>query len=38
MIGRKREMDILANAYTSKKPELIAVFGRKSFGKTYLIG
>lgn len=38
MIGRKREMDILANAYTSKKPELIAVFGRRRVGKTYLIG
>jgi uncharacterized protein len=38
MIGRKKEMDILANAYTSKKPELIAVFGRRRVGKTYLIG
>jgi uncharacterized protein len=38
MTGRKKEMDILANAYTSKKPELIAVFGRRRVGKTYLIG
>jgi uncharacterized protein len=37
MIGRKKEMDILANAYASKKPELIAVFGRRRVGKTYLI-
>jgi uncharacterized protein len=37
MIGRKKEMDLLANAYASKKPELIAVFGRRRVGKTYLI-
>jgi uncharacterized protein len=38
MTGRKKELDILANAYASKKPELIAVFGRRRVGKTYLIG
>jgi uncharacterized protein len=38
MIGRKKEMTILANAYASNKPELIAVFGRRRVGKTYLIG
>lgn len=38
MIGRKKELEILANAYTSEKPELIAVFGRRRVGKTYLIG
>jgi uncharacterized protein len=38
MIGRKKEIDILANAYASKKPELVAVFGRRRVGKTYLIG
>jgi uncharacterized protein len=37
MIGRKKELEILANAYTSKKPELVAVFGRRRVGKTYLI-
>lgn len=37
MIGRKKEIDILATAYASKKPELIAVFGRRRVGKTYLI-
>lgn len=38
MIGRKKEIDILANAYASKKPELVAVFGRRRVGKTYLVG
>ena len=38
MIGRKKELDILANAYSSKKAELIAVFGRRRVGKTYLVG
>jgi uncharacterized protein len=38
MIGRKKELEILANAYTSKKAELIAVFGRRRVGKTYLVG
>lgn len=38
MIGRKKELEILANAYSSKKPELIAIFGRRRVGKTYLVG
>jgi AAA+ ATPase superfamily predicted ATPase len=38
MIGRKKEMHMLANAYASTKPELVAVFGRRRVGKTYLIG
>ncbi len=38
MIGRKKEIEILANAYTSKRPELVAVFGRRRVGKTYLVG
>lgn len=37
MIGRKKEIQILTKAYTSDKPELIAVFGRRRVGKTYLI-
>ncbi len=37
MIGRKKELAILANAYAGQKPELIAVFGRRRVGKTYLI-
>jgi uncharacterized protein len=38
MTGRKKEFDILANVYGSSKPELVAVFGRRRVGKTYLIG
>lgn len=38
MIGRKKETEILATAYTSENPELVAVFGRRRVGKTYLIG
>jgi len=37
MIGRKKEIDILKKAITSKKPELVAVIGRRRVGKTYLI-
>ncbi len=37
MIGRIKEIEILDKAYTSKKPELIAVIGRRRVGKTYLI-
>lgn len=37
MIGRKKELQILMNAYTSAKPELVAVFGRRRVGKTYLV-
>ena len=38
MIGRTKELEILANAYASKKAELVAVFGRRRVGKTYLVG
>jgi AAA+ ATPase superfamily predicted ATPase len=38
MIGRQKEIDILAKTYASQKPELVAVFGRRRVGKTYLIG
>jgi uncharacterized protein len=37
MIGRKKEISILEEAYASTKPEMIAVFGRRRVGKTYLI-
>ncbi len=37
MVGRKKEIEILSQAYTSNKPEMIAVFGRRRVGKTYLI-
>ena len=37
MIGREKEIAILHKAYTSDKPELIAVIGRRRVGKTFLI-
>ena len=38
MIGRKQEIERLKEAYESPKPELVAIFGRRRVGKTYLIG
>jgi len=38
MIGRNKEIAVLASAYASEKPELIAVFGRRRVGKTYMVG
>ncbi len=35
--GRKREMQILSDALSSHRSELIAVYGRRRIGKTYLI-
>ncbi|MFN0200502.1 MAG: AAA family ATPase [Bacteroidia bacterium] len=37
IIGRNKEITILSTAYTSNKAELVAVFGRRRVGKTYLI-
>lgn len=37
MIGRKHEIQQLQKALTSKKPELIAVIGRRRVGKTFLV-
>ena len=37
MIGRNKEIEILGRAYQSNKPELVAVFGRRRVGKTYLV-
>lgn len=37
MIGRKKEIDELDRLYNSKKAELVAVYGRRRIGKTYLI-
>ncbi len=37
MVGRQKEIEILTKAFTSNKPELIAVFGRRRVGKTYLV-
>ncbi|MBR1479133.1 MAG: AAA family ATPase [Lachnospiraceae bacterium] len=37
MIGRKKEQNELAELYESGKAELVAVYGRRRVGKTYLI-
>lgn len=37
MIGRQKELQILNEAYNSDKAEMIAVYGRRRIGKTYMI-
>ena len=37
IIGRKRELQILEQIYTSKQSEFIAVYGRRRVGKIFLI-
>lgn len=37
MIGRKREIKELERLYTSSKAELVAIYGRRRVGKTYLV-
>ncbi len=37
IIGREYECEILASVLTSKKPEFIALYGRRRVGKTYLV-
>src|SRR5688572_25850208 len=37
IVGREREKDIFHQILTSKKPEFIAVYGRRRVGKTFLI-
>jgi uncharacterized protein len=37
LIGRKAEQETLDNAYASKRPEFIALYGRRRVGKTFLI-
>ena len=37
MIGRKKEIQELEKLYGSKQAELVAVYGRRRIGKTYLI-
>ncbi len=37
MIGRKKEIEQLEELYLSKKAELVAVYGRRRVGKTFLI-
>lgn len=37
IIGREREKDCLMQCLLSKRPEFVAVYGRRRVGKTYLI-
>lgn len=37
MIGREKEADILNNLYHSGKAQLVAIYGRRRVGKTYLV-
>ena len=37
IIGRKRETDALMNIFHKKQSQLVAVYGRRRVGKTYLI-
>ncbi len=37
IIGRVAEKEILANALNSSRSELIAIYGRRRIGKTFLI-
>lgn len=37
MVGRERELSVLADFANSGKPEFVAVYGRRRVGKTFLI-
>jgi AAA+ ATPase superfamily predicted ATPase len=37
LIGRKKELETLQSALISDEPELIALYGRRRIGKTFLI-
>jgi AAA+ ATPase superfamily predicted ATPase len=37
VIGRAKELELIKEIYASRVPELIAVWGRRRIGKTYLI-
>lgn len=37
LVGRKAEQQELADARDSGRPELIAIYGRRRVGKTYLV-
>ena len=37
MVGRTREVKELNRIYNSNKPELLAIYGRRRIGKTYLV-
>ena len=37
IVGRNKEQEILRQCYESGKPELVAVYGRRRVGKTWLV-
>ena len=37
MVGRKKEIEELQKLYESRRAELVAVYGRRRVGKTYLV-
>lgn len=37
ILGRRHEQDLIREYYESPKPELVAVYGRRRVGKTYLV-
>ncbi|WP_081675315.1 MULTISPECIES: ATP-binding protein [unclassified Butyrivibrio] len=37
MIGREKEIKELEKIYSSNKAEMVAVYGRRRVGKTYLV-
>ena len=37
MVGRKKEISELNSLYYSDKAELVAIYGRRRIGKTYLV-
>lgn len=37
VIGREKEIKELERIYSSKKAELVAIYGRRRVGKTYLV-
>ncbi len=37
LIGREYEKGLLNNYYNSPKPELVAIYGRRRVGKTFLV-
>lgn len=37
IIGRKKELEQLSSIFNSNKAELVAVYGRRRIGKTFLV-
>ena len=37
MVGREKEKKELEKLYNSNKAELVAIYGRRRIGKTYLV-